>query len=97
MVNLEVLNPVADAKPEKIELAPKQPDLSGKTVGLFFNQKPGGDILLEHTAELVKQRYSGIKFKNYLGAVGHIMRHATAEQADTISKECDAVIGSTAD
>ena len=97
MANLEVLNPVADTKPEKVELAPKLPDLSGKTIGLFFNQKAGGDILLEQNAELLKQRYSGMKFKNYLGVVGQIMRSITAEQADTISKECDAVIGATAD
>ena len=97
MIELSVLNPVAEAKREKVELAPRLTDLSGKTIGLLWNAKSGGDVLLEQNAELLKQRYSGIKFKNYLGAVGHIMRHATAEQADTISKECDAVIGSTAD
>lgn len=97
MANLEVLNPVADAKPEKVELAPRLTDLTGKTIGLYWNGKSGGDILLEQNAELLKQRYSGVKFRNYMGAVGSIMRHATAEQADAIARECDAVFGSTAD
>lgn len=97
MANLEVLNPVADAKPEKVELAPRLTDLTGKTIGLYWNGKSGGDILLEQNAELLKQRYSGVKFRNYMGAVGSIMRHATAEQADVIARECDAVFGSTAD
>lgn len=97
MANLEVLNPVADAKPEKVELAPRLTDLTGKTIGLYWNGKSGGDILLEQNAELLKQRYSGVKFRNYMGAVGSIMRHATAEQADAIARECDVVFGSTAD
>ena len=97
MIELSVLNPVAEAKTEKVELAPRLTDLSGKTIGLLWNAKSGGDVLLEQNAELLKQRYSGMKFKNYLGVVGQIMRSITAEQADTISKECDAVIGATAD
>ena len=97
MVELRVLNPVAEAKPEKVELAPRLTDLKGKTIGLYWNAKSGGDILLEQNAELLRQRYSGIKFKNYLGAVGFVVRHATAEQADTMTRECDAVIGTSSD
>ena len=99
MVEIDVLNPVAVTKAESddVELAPRLAELKGKTIGLFFNQKAGGDVLLEETAQLLQQRYDGITFKNYLGAVGHIMRHATPEQADEITKECDAVIASTAD
>ena len=99
MVEIDVLNPVAVTKAESddVELAPRLAELKGKTIGLFFNQKAGGDVLLEETAHLLQQRYDSVTFKNYLGAVGHIMRHATPEQADEITKECDAVIASTAD
>lgn len=97
MTELVVLNPVADAKTEKMELASRLTDLNGKTIGLFWNAKSGGDVLLEQNAELLKQRYSGIKFRNYLGAEGFVMRHLTAEQAEVIARECDAVIGSTSD
>jgi len=99
MVEIKVLNPVAGTKAESgdVELASRLAELKGKNIGLFFNQKAGGDVLLEQTARLLQQRYDGITVKNYLGAVGHIMRHATPEQADEITKECDAVIGATAD
>jgi len=97
MAELRVLNPVADAKPIKVELAPRLTDLNDKTIGLYWNAKSGGDILLEQNAELLKKRYSGIKFKNYLGAVGFVVRHMPAEQADVIARECDAVIGTTSD
>jgi len=97
MVEMGVLNPVADTKTEKFELASRLTDLNGKTIGLFWNAKSGGDVLLEQNAELLKQRYSGIKFRNYLGAEGFVMRHLTAEQAEVIARECHAVIGSTSD
>jgi hypothetical protein len=99
MVEMHVLNPVAVTKTESgdVELAPRLTQFKGMTIGLFFNQKAGGDVLLEETAHLLQQRYDGVAFKNYLGAVGHIMRHATPEQADEITRECDAVIAATAD
>ena len=99
MVEIDVLNPVAVTKAESddVELAPRLVELKGKTIGLFFNQKAGGDVLLEETGHLLQQRYDDITINNYLGAVGHIMRHATPEQADEIAGECDAVIAATAD
>ena len=54
MVKMEVLNPVA-AKPKKRHnLAPRLGDLRGKTIGLYWNAKPGGDTILERTAQLLK-------------------------------------------
>ena len=97
MIELTILNPVANTKTQKADLTPRLSDLNGKTIGLFWNAKAGGDILLKESAELLEQRYSGIKFKNYLGAVGSLVRYATEEQAEAIAKECDAVIGATAD
>ncbi len=97
MAELSVLNPVADTKTEKIDLAPRLSDLSGKTIGLYWNGKSGGDVLLEQNMQLLKQRFSGLEIRNYMGAVGTGMRHATAEQVEAMVKECDAVVGATAD
>jgi hypothetical protein len=96
-MDLQVLNPVANVKRAKVELASRLQGLSGKTIGLYWNGKPGGKILLEYTAELLKQRYSGITFRDYVGAGGAAMRQTTREQADAIANECDALIGATAD
>ena len=97
MIELKVLNPVADKKVEKSKLSSRLTDLIGKTIGLYWNGKPGGKVLLEQSAKLLSQRYSGISFKSYIGAGGSLMRQTTVEQADAIARECNAVIGATAD
>ena len=97
-MELHVLNPVADIETgKKTSAAPRLVSLTGKTIGLYWNGKPGGTSLLEHTTDLLKQRYANIEFRNYVGMVGAAMRQMTSEQADTIAKECDAIIGATAD
>lgn len=97
MVNLEVLNPVADRPKRKFELAPRINDLMGKTIGLYWNAKPGGDIILERTAQLLSQKFRGTCLKKYtpVGSMGTAM--ATTKDLDTMAKECDAIIGTSAD
>ena len=97
MVNLEVLNPVADKPKRKFELAPRLSGLSGKTIGLFWNAKPGGNIIHERTAQLLSQKIEGIRLKTYnaVGSMGHAC--ASTEDLEKMSKECDAVIGTSAD
>jgi hypothetical protein len=96
MVEISILNPVADEKAKaEIKSAPKLSDLDGKRIGLFWNGKAGGDVILSQTAELLHKRYNGIIFKNYTGKDSP--RKLAPEQADDIAKECDAVIASTFD
>ncbi len=97
MVELGVLNPIAQVKRQKVEFASRVSDLNGKTVGLYWNCKPHGNIMLEKTSELLKQKYPRATFKNYIGAVGNIPKWTTDAQADLIAKECDAVIATSAD
>jgi len=93
MVNLEVLNPVAKLSIQEVSLAPRLGDLSGKTIGLFWNMKSSGNVVNQFTAELLAEKFKGIRFKEYLGKIGQLTRYASNEQLETISKECDAVIG----
>lgn len=96
MVEISILNPVADVKTKaEFKPAPKLSDLNGKRIGLFWNGKSGGDVVLSQTAELLKKRYNGIIFKNYAGK--YTPRKLAPEQADEIARECDAVITSTFD
>ncbi len=98
MVKLEVLNPVAEIlKQQEVSLAPRLGDLSGKTIGLYWNAKPSGDVINQATAELLTERFKGVRFKEYLGSMGAIMRQASAEDVDRMANECDAVVGSLAD
>ena len=62
---LEVFNPVARFAEGKVAPAPRATDLTGKTIALFWNQKPGGDIALAAVAGLLESRYQNIKFMRF--------------------------------
>lgn len=96
MAELSIFNPVAEVKTvEKFNTAVKLRDMNGKRIGLFWNGKAGGDLVLARTSELLKQRYNGLIFQNYTGAENP--RKVSPEQADTIVRENDALIASTSD
>jgi hypothetical protein len=97
MVQLELLSPVAQTVQATISPAPRLSDLRGKRLGLYWNIKAGGDVALARVAEQLQARYPGLTTKQYIGSVGFLMRHMTAEDADRIARECDAVVGTTSD
>ena len=97
MATLHIVNPQASTLITPVSLADRVGDLSGKTVGLYWNLKAGGNVALEHTAYLLGQRFPGAEFKYYHGSVGASMRHATAEDAEQVARECDSVVGTTSD
>ncbi|MBI4337049.1 MAG: hypothetical protein HY683_04380 [Chloroflexi bacterium] len=97
MARLEVLNPVAKPREQQLRMAPRLGGLEGKTIGLYWNMKAGGDAALERVVQALAARYPGVAFKNFIGSVGFIMRHCTAEDAARIAAQCDAVVGTTSD
>lgn len=97
MARLEILNPIARSAVQSVPLALRQVDLAGKRIGLYWNMKNGGDLALDRVEELLKERFPGIKVSRYIGSVGFVMRHLTAEDADRIARECDGVVGTTND
>jgi hypothetical protein len=97
MAELEVLNPVAEAVRHSVRPAPRRPDLRGASIGLYWNMKAGGNDALDRTEALLRERFAGVTFKRYHGSVGFLMRHFTAEDADRIAREVQAVVGTTAD
>ena len=97
MAKLEILNPQASSVIEAINPAPRLAELTGKNIGLWWNMKAGGDVALDKTSQILAQQFPGTQFKHYVGSVGAMLRHATAEDASKIAQECDAVVGSTSD
>ncbi len=97
MARLEIRNPVAKRVEQSVKPAPRLPGLRDITVGLYWNMKAGGDAALDRTAELLSERFPGIRFRRYTGSVGFIMRHVTADDADRMASEVQAVVGTTAD
>jgi hypothetical protein len=97
MAQLEVLNPVAQPVRHSVAPAPRRADLRGATIGLYWNMKAGGSDALDRTEALLRERFPATTFKRYHGSVGFLMRHCTAEDADRIAREVEAVVGTTAD
>ncbi len=97
MARLEILNPVAKTVQHSVKPAPRLREMSGITLGLYWNMKAGGDAALDRVEQLVSERVPGVKFKRYTGSVGWLMRHCTAEDADRIAAEVHAVVGTTND
>lgn len=97
MARLEILNPVAQAELQSILPAPRPGDLAGKRIGLYWNMKSGGDLALDRVEELLKGRFPSIRTNRYIGSVGFVMRQLTADDADRMARECDAVVGTTND
>jgi hypothetical protein len=97
MARLEIVNPVARTVQHSVKPAPRLERLDGRRIGLYWNMKAGGDAALDRTEELLRARFPATRFARSTGSVGFIMRHATAEDADRMAAEVDAVVGTTAD
>ena len=86
-VKWDVLNPEAEYELLVQTTAPRLADLHRKTIGLFWNGKPNGDILLDAIGKLLKQRFENIeliKFDLYIG-VG-------PENIRQMAERCDGVV-----
>ena len=97
MARLAVLNPVAKTVEHSVKPAPRLATLEGAVLGLYWNMKAGGDAALDRTEALLREKFAGTTFRRYTGSVGWLMRHCTAEDAERIASEVDAVVGTTAD
>ena len=92
---LEVLNPVGQQRGmEAIKpINPRPPTLEGKTVGLLWSGTHGGDVALNRVDEMLKERFESIETRFYTGG----NYPAPTEVLEKAAKECDVVVGATAD
>src|SRR5262245_47906799 len=70
MPRLDVLNPVAEVEHRTVTPASRPSSLEGKTVGLIWNMKAGGDIALNRITELMGERIRGVRIVRFDGAFG---------------------------
>jgi hypothetical protein len=99
---LEIVNPVAEPQAEsddqeRFPPAPRLAGFAGRTIGLFWNGKALGDAALERVRTQLAARFEGVLFRDYIGLNGQQLRRATPAQLDQMARECDAVVGATAD
>jgi hypothetical protein len=99
----QLVNPMGAMKVTPIKLAPRITTLEGKTIGLKWNQKPNGNILLDRVAELLKEKYPTAKIIKFYEVepttVPQTANEAQAKKKAEIiaSYKPDIVIGSQCD
>ena len=89
---LEVLSPVAKIAEGKLAPASRTTDLTGKTIGLYWNQKPDGDINLSAVARLLESRFQNLRFKWFV----YPFPTASDDLAEVVNAGVDAVVGTSA-
>ncbi|MDE3100653.1 MAG: hypothetical protein KGJ98_00295 [Chloroflexota bacterium] len=96
-MKLVVANPVAESTVRSVPPAPRAGDLDGKTVGLYWNIKAGGDKALDRTERVLRARYPSARFVRLLGSIGSTVRHLTPRDADRVASTCQVTVGTTGD
>ena len=92
-----VVSPVGEYVGEARPIAPRLPDLNGKTVGEVWNGMFRGDATFPILRELLKKRYPDIKFVPYTEfpsflPMGNIDDAAMELREALLRSGCDAVI-----
>ena len=103
-MKVQVMSPAAERVDFRVPPAPRLTSLAGKTIGLYDNMTGGADHAILRAAELISQRYQGVKFIRYGGPANAkpgrpaLSRgtHVDDDEAKRIASEVDAVIGATA-
>ncbi len=99
----ELINPAGVIKITPIKIPPRISTLEGKTVGLKWNMKPGGNIFLDRVAELLKEKVPSAKIiKFYEVEPTTVPQSANMDVADQKARiiakyKPDIVIGSQCD
>ena len=90
-----VLDPTARANVVERVMADRVQSLNGKVIGLLWNSKPNGDLLLHRVTELLCERFK-------VADVVKRQRRSTVMPAyeavvDSLAEEADVVINAVAD
>jgi hypothetical protein len=99
----ELVNPAGVIKITPIKIPPRISTLEGKTIGLKWNMKPGGNIFLDRVAELLKEKVPSAKIiKFYEVEPTTVPQSANMDVADQKARiiakyKPDIVIGSQCD
>ena len=92
---LEVLNPVGRQRGlmNSMSISARPETLANRTVGLLWSGTHGGDIALRRAGEMIQERFDNVTVNFYTGG-NYPAPPPIVQQA---ARECDVVIGATAD
>jgi hypothetical protein len=91
LATITVKNPVAMTATVSYPLAKRVPDLAGARLGLWWNEKPGGEVALEHAGKLLQDRHGVSLFRQFQNFP------APFSAMDAAAANADVVIGATGD
>ena len=87
---LGFVDPTAGGVKERVPLAPRPSNLSGKVVGLLDNTKEQADIILQTIGDALCERY-GVD-RVMIRRKEHYSKPAPSEMIDEMAKQVDVVI-----
>ena len=94
-----LMSPVAEVQIEQIKITGRVADLNGKTIGLFWNGKPNGDIFLNEIGEQLKAKFETVNIVK-MWEVKPETRTAFGNPAENhkfMAQNADVIIGASAD
>jgi hypothetical protein len=94
-----LLSPEGETPKEAFETAGRGGDFNGKTIGLFWNGKPGGSVFLEEVGRQLKQRYQGASIRKiWEERPGTVTSYGnTPENLAYMAQSADLVIAASSD
>jgi len=92
LIQWEVLNPVAMSESALHTGAPRLPDLNRRKIGLFWNGKPDGNVLLDAISKLLRQRFNDIDLIKF-----NLRISVGPENIKLMAEICDGIIAAIGD
>ena len=93
---IEVVNPVAEVRPEALTPARRLDSLAGKKIGLWWNSKPRGDVALTTAMEELQKRFPNMEFVRFSQQYDW-GRHFPERYDEVKESGCAAVIATSGD
>jgi hypothetical protein len=87
MKTFKVLNPLGEEQGAEAFIAPHIEDLTGRKVGLFWNGKHNGDVVLSEIGKQIKSKFtidSLIRFDHGYEGIGPAAIKKIAESSDLV-------------
>jgi hypothetical protein len=88
-----LLDPKAEPRIQRYEIAPRESDLSGKTVCLLNNSKSNADIFLSRVEERLRERFPSTTFVHWAKSYSSI----PADFIEEMATRCQAVVNAYGD
>lgn len=80
-----------------IGLSQRLDTLEGKTIGLFWNTKPNGDVFLNRIGELLEEQFKNIKLIKYFPGKPTVTNPSPPLAIREVAGKCDGLINSLGD